>query len=98
LADAVQGFFTILLKGENGQAYNIGNPQGEVSILQLAKQLVNLFPEKGLKVIQQNELGQKYMKSNVSRNSPDISKIKGLSWNPITSIEVGFKRTIESFL
>jgi UDP-glucuronate decarboxylase len=98
LADAVQGFFTILLKGENGQAYNIGNPQGEVSILQLAKQLVSLFPEKGLKVIQQNELSQKYMKSDVSRNSPDISKIKGLGWNPNTSIEVGFKRTIESFL
>ena len=98
LADAVQGFFTVLLKGENGQAYNIGNPQCEVSILDLATQLVNLFPEKGLTIVRKDIRNQGYIKSIVSRNSPDISKIKEWGWQPSTSIEDGFRRTIESFL
>lgn len=98
LADAVQGFFTVMFKGENGQAYNVGNPQYEVSILDLATQLVNLFPEKGLKVIRQNAQTAGYIKTKVSRSSPNINKIKGLGWEPITSIEVGFRRTVESFL
>lgn len=98
LADAVQGFFTVMLKGQNGQPYNVGNPQGEISILDLANKLVSLFPEKNLKVIKRNAELQGYIKSSVSRNSPNIDKIKELGWLPITSIEVGFSRTIKSFL
>lgn len=98
LADAVRGFFTVLIKGENGQAYNIGNPQCEVSIFDLATQLVNFFPEKGLTVVKKEILNQEYIKSTISRNSPDISKIKELGWQPSTSIEIGFRRTLESFL
>ncbi|MEB3122927.1 MAG: NAD-dependent epimerase/dehydratase family protein [Snowella sp.] len=97
LADAVRGFFTVLVKGENGQAYNIGNPQCETSILDLATQLVNLFPEKGLTVVKKEISNQEYIKSSISRNSPDISKIKELGWQPSTPIEIGFKRTLESF-
>lgn len=98
LADAVQGFFTVMLKGENGEAYNVGNPECEISILDLANRLVNLFPEKGLKVAKKNLPNQGYIRSRVSRNSPNIDKIKGLGWQPITSIESGFRRTVGSFL
>ncbi len=98
LADAVQGFFTVMLKGENGQAYNVGNPECEISIWDLANRLVNLFPEKELKVIKQNVQNQGYIRSRVSRNSPNIDKIKCLGWQPITSIESGFCRTVRSFL
>ena len=99
LSDAVQGFLTVLLKGESGQAYNVGNDRGEVSISDLANRLVSLFPEKGLKVVRQelnHQLG--YLQSNISRNCPDISKIRVLGWEPTTSIEEGFKRTIRSIL
>jgi len=99
LTDAVQGFLTILLKGENGQAYNLGNPQGEISILELAVKLVDLFPEKGLKVLRQPiHDNPDYIPSQISRNCPDISKLLALGWQPQTSIEEGFKRTIGSFL
>ena len=49
LADAVVGFFTVLLKGESTHAYNIGNEEGEISIRDLATMLVSLFHGKGLK-------------------------------------------------
>lgn len=99
LADAVLGFFTVLLKGENGEAYNIGDDKGEVSILELAEILVSLFPEKGLKVIkQESDEGSGYLESKISRSCPDISKARMLGWEPKTSIKEGFRRTIRSFL
>ena len=52
LADATVGFFTVLLRGEAGAAYNVGNPDAEVSILELARTLANLFPERGVRVVE----------------------------------------------
>ena len=98
LADATIGFFTILLKGKTGEAYNIGNDKGEVSISDLASMLVDLFPEKGLKVIRQEPtLQQDDLKSKILRSCPDISKARALGWQPMTSIRDGFFRTIRSF-
>ncbi len=99
VADATVGFFTVLLKGENGQAYNIGNYVCEISIIDLANKLTSLFHDKNLKVIKNiltHDSG--YLKSNVSRSCPDITKIVDLGWKPMTSIEDGFRRTILSFL
>jgi UDP-glucuronate decarboxylase len=98
LADATLGFFTILLKGEIGQAYNIGNDQGEISILDLANLLVASFPEKGLKVVKQDfAFSSGYLKSPISRNCPDISRAHALGWQPQTSVKDGFERTVRSF-
>lgn len=98
IADAVAGFFTVLLKGQNGQAYNIGNENGRISILDLAKVLVGLFPLKELKIVEDNSTPQTgYLKSNISVNCPDTGKARVLGWSPHTGIEQGFRRTIESF-
>jgi UDP-glucuronate decarboxylase len=99
LADAVTGFFTVLLKGESTHAYNIGNEEGEISIRDLAAMLVSLFPEKGLKVemnVKANQDG--YINSNISYNSPDTGKLLNLGWKPYYSLKEGFKRTVRSFL
>lgn len=98
LADAILGFLTVLLKGENGEAYNVGNPMGESSIKGLAYTLIDLFPEKKLKVIEtQKSTDNNYLKSNISRNCPDITKIKNLGWAPYYSVPEGFRRTIQSY-
>jgi nucleoside-diphosphate-sugar epimerase len=97
IADAVIGFFTILLKGEPGQSYNVGFNK-ETSILELSNILVNLFPEKNLKIIIKEDqfINEGYIKSKIKRNCPDISKIQKLGWVPQFSIQEGFKRTIKS--
>jgi nucleoside-diphosphate-sugar epimerase len=99
LADAIQGFFKVLLKGQIGQAYNVGNDKGEVSVLELAQILVSLVPEKKLKVVK--NIGMEapgYIKSKISRNCPDISKVRRLGWEPTVSVVEGFRRTIRSYL
>jgi UDP-glucuronate decarboxylase len=98
LADAAVGYFTVLCKGATGQAYNVGNDRAEISVRDLAHLLVGLFPEKKLRVIQQeHQLAPGYLKSKVVRICPDLSKIRQLGWEPRTTVEQGFRRTIESF-
>jgi nucleoside-diphosphate-sugar epimerase len=99
LTDATIGFFKVLINGINGEAYNIGNPNEEYSILDLAELMVSFYPEKKLKVNKQNRIESiNYLKSDVNRNSPDITKaIKLLGWQPLITSYNGFKRTIESF-
>jgi UDP-glucuronate decarboxylase len=99
LADATLGFLTVLVNGENGNAYNVGNPDQEHSILELANILVDLYPEYGLKVVMNLPITDaNYLKSPILRNSPDITKISKLGWSPSVTVHEGFRRTISSFL
>ena len=98
ISDTVIGILTVLLNGKKNEAYNIGNPDTEIAIKDLASILVNLFPKKQLKV--KFEIKTKninYLKSPILRCYPSIDKLKKLGWNPAISIKEGFTRTIESY-
>ena len=98
LADATIGFLTVLLKGENSEAYNIANPSAEISMKSLAVLIANLFPERNVGVRFENPaVDSSYLRSPISRSCPSIEKINKLGWSPVTSIEDGFRRTIESY-
>jgi UDP-glucuronate decarboxylase len=97
LSDATIASFLILLNGKNGEAYNMGNSNCEISILELAQKLVELFPEKSLKVIKKENQVSNYLKSSVSRNCPDLAKISELGWVPEVNIKAGFLKTILSY-
>ena len=99
IVDATVGFFLIMLNGKNGEAYNVGNPMAELSVKALAELLVSIFPERKLKVQFGGHVKDKnYLQSPISRNSPDISKISKLKWEPKILPKEGFRRTILSFL
>lgn len=99
LADATAGFFTVLLNGKNAVPYNVGNSQAEISIIDLANLLVDLYPEKQLRVVKEClQESSSYLQSPIPRNCPDVSLISTLGWSPMTGLEDGFKRTIESYL
>lgn len=99
LSDATIGFFLVLLHGKNAEAYNVGNDEGEVSVLELANVMIGLFPEKKLQVIRKSEvLSEDYLKSKITRNCPDIAKISALGWKPVVSVADGFKKTVRSFM
>lgn len=99
LADATVGFFTVLLNGACAQAYNVGNEEGEISVKDLANMLVDLFPERNLKVKLDLNIHQKgYLKSMIKRHCPDTGKLRDLGWKPYYPLREGFKRTVESFL
>lgn len=99
-ADAVAAFYMVLLSGENGEAYNISNYSGLISIKDLAKCLTELYPEKKLKVeYTSREVGEAYIESRQEKHAvPSTKRLEGLGWSADYSVQVGFKRTIESFL
>lgn len=96
LADASAGFFTVLLKGKDAEAYNIGNPAAAVSIAELADTLVSLFPAYGLKVVRAARATH-YVQSTIEKNVPNIAKAMELGWHPTVGISEGFSRTVSSY-
>ena len=97
LADAIEGIFTILLRGKNGEAYNVG-ADSETSILELAELLCQLFPERNCRVVRQERSpDDPYLVSSVSGGHFDISKMRSLGWAPTTEIGKGFLRTVKSY-
>jgi len=98
IADTTTGLFTILLKGTNGEAYNVANDKAILSIKELAERLIRLFPKKKLKVLRKTrKKSDKYMQSKIQVNNPSIAKLKSLGFQPHFSIEQGFLRTVQSF-
>lgn len=98
LSDATTGFFATLLAGKPGQAYNIGNDEGEVSMTELAQLIVDLFPQRGLAVVRRERSpDDPYVPSRLQRSCPDISSARGLGWRPSVLPPAGFLRTVRSF-
>ena len=97
LADATIAFFTVLLEGKSGEAYNVGS-DSECSVLELAEMLCRLFPERNCSVVrQERKPGDPYIVSPATGGHFDLSKIRSLGWRPTTSIEEGFARTVKSY-
>ncbi|MDA8905248.1 NAD-dependent epimerase/dehydratase family protein [Candidatus Thioglobus sp.] len=98
ISDATIGFLTVLISGKDAEAYNIGNPATEISIRDLALEIVDLRPELNLKVkFDIKEETDKYIKSPVSRACPSIDKVSHVGWAPSIGTKEGFNRTIKSF-
>jgi UDP-glucuronate decarboxylase len=97
LADATLGFFTVMLKGQTGESYNVATDR-EISIYDLAALLVEkVFPERNLKVVMKKDESKDYLRVNYSRTAVDISKVKALGWRLNFSLEEGFRRAVESY-
>ncbi|MCM1231538.1 MAG: NAD-dependent epimerase/dehydratase family protein [Butyrivibrio sp.] len=98
LADAVEALFLVLLKGEAGQAYNMCNDNCCYTIRNLANILVGLFPERGLKVMQEERtVGDTYTEGSSSQKCfVDNARLRSLGWYPKVDVEVGFRRMIEA--
>src|SRR3989338_355092 len=91
VTDAIAGFLKVLLHGGNAQAYNIGNPVPEISMLELAKILEKVVGRP--LVIERVEYPDTYPADEPQRRCPDISKAKvQLNYQPAVSLEEGLKR------
>lgn len=96
LTDATVALFKILTEGKSGEAYNMCNDECSFSIRDLANVLVNLFPEKGLKVVcELRSADDDYKESLVSKPCMvDNSKLRSLGWRPQIDIQEGFRRMV----
>ena len=98
VADAIVGYYKILLRGKAGEAYNIGVDKPEISIAQLADQVTaiakKLFNYQG-KVIFQSSADVDYLVDNPNRRCPVITKARrDLDYDPGIPLEEGLLRTL----
>ena len=98
ITDIITGFLTILLEGEDGEAYNLCNTQQFISIIDLANIMVNIFPERGLKVIKvKRDENENYIEYHSNDEIiPCNRKLEKLGWKANITCHEGFKRVIKA--
>jgi UDP-glucuronate decarboxylase len=91
VTDAMVGFLLVILRGVPGEAYNIGNPKPEISMLELVRAI-----EKALdKPVAYNviEYPDSYPADEPNRRCPDIRKARlQLRFEPTVELEEGLRR------
>lgn len=99
IADATIGYFKVLLDGENGEAYNVSNKDGAMSIANLAQMLVDMYPKKNLSVVSVVRASDGYLEDkNTIHAKQNTDKLEKLGWKCEYNIRDAFNRTISSFL
>jgi nucleoside-diphosphate-sugar epimerase len=96
--DAITGYYKVLERGGPGEPYNIGIDRPEISVAELAKQVVDnsrhLFGYKG-KVVLGKAKEADYLVDNPNRRCPVIDKARTqLDFNPSVLVEEGIYRSL----
>ena len=97
-ADAICGYFKVMINGRNGEAYNIGVEGPEISIAQLADHVISmskdLFDYQG-KVVKKISPDKEYLTDNPNRRCPIITKAREeIGYKPSIELEEGLKRSL----
>jgi nucleoside-diphosphate-sugar epimerase len=98
VADAVVGYYKILVRGRAGEAYNIGVETPEISVAELAGEMVhlarNLFGYSG-KVVLGKSSDPDYLVDNPNRRCPVIAKARTeLGYVPEVGLNEGLGRSL----
>ena len=99
ITDAISMMLYVILFGNTNEAYNICNTKEYVSIRELANTIVNLRPNKNLKVVyEQRKYNENYVENVVLKNvksSPSNAKVIKLGFRPKITIKEGFDRILK---
>lgn len=92
-ADAVTAIFFVLLYGERQHAYNVANRETEVSIYEMAEQMVEVS---GSEINIRIELGDisAYGYNPTARTVLDVERLEALGWQPLFS----FREMLENLI
>lgn len=98
VADAIVGYYKILIIGKPGEAYNIGVESPEISMRELADKVTgiarDLFGYQG-RVVQHASSDRNYLIDNPNRRCPDIAKARReLNYHPGIPLEEGLQRAL----
>lgn len=93
MMDVATAFLTILLKGEDGEAYNVADDHSVVTLAGLAECMAK---QNGCKVVfDLPKASEAAGYSNLLDGVMKAEKLKALGWNAMVDMEHGIARTIE---
>lgn len=91
ITDAIVGLFKVIIDGKNGEVYNIGNPNPEISMIELVERIKKVLgPEIEYEIIDYPET---YPSDEPSRRCPNIQKAREqIDYNPCVNLDEGLRR------
>lgn len=92
ITDAVLGMFTVLFKGEVGEAYNLANETAPICVRDLALLIASLKEDKQIKVVVSEGNHKGYC--SYRRIALNTSAIEHLGWQPQVVLTDGIKRIL----
>jgi UDP-glucuronate decarboxylase len=97
-ADAITGYYKVLVRGRPGEPYNIGIEKPEISMAELAQKITDAAADLfgyGGHVVHRANTEADYLVDNPNRRCPDIGKARAeLGYEPSVSIDEGLRRTL----
>lgn len=98
VADAIVGYYKVLLNGRDGEPYNVGVEKPEITMRELAERVIDLgrelFSYSGRLVVGTSR-DAAYLVDNPTRRCPVIDKAKQeLGYRPSITLEDGLRRSL----
>lgn len=98
VADAVVGYYKVLVNGRDGEPYNVGVEKPEITMRELAERLIELgrelFGYSG-RLVTGASRDAAYLVDNPTRRCPVIEKARReLGYNPSVTLEDGLRRSL----
>jgi nucleoside-diphosphate-sugar epimerase len=97
-ADAITGYYKVLVNGRLGEAYNVGIERPEISMNELAEKLISsacaLFDYRG-RLVHERSPEADYLVDNPNRRCPDLEKSRAhLGYRPGILVDEGIRRSL----
>lgn len=97
--DAVTAILLILLKGEDGKAYNVANPNTYCSIVDMVQMVIHDIANDTICMnLPEQENRERYGYSPEHYLNLDVKKVSGLGWHATKDLREMFMRLIGSML
>lgn len=93
--DCITGLLTILLKGKNGEAYNVSNPASHTTIADMAKMVADKIANGKINVIFDIPETNTFGYATDTKMKLNSDKLQKLGWIPEIGLEDAYRRMIE---
>lgn len=93
--DCMTGLLTILLKGKNGEAYNVSNPTSHITIADMAKMVANKIANGKIKVVFDIPVTNTFGYAADTKMKLNSDKLQSLGWVPQVGLEEAYRRMMK---
>jgi len=98
IRDAIRAMCLILMSDADGETFNVGSDEKEISVAELAYEVSRVAGPPTLQVIHRKSDDAHYLTDNPQRRCPNLTKLrKRFSWSPTVSLAEGLRRTLDSY-